>query len=215
MPLQVIGAGLSRTGTLSLKLALEQLGFGPCFHMLEFVKPKFEPRRMLWEAAMDGETPDWETIFAGFSSAVDMPACLYYGKLSLAYPQAKVILTVRDAAGWYRSSSSTIWAAEPLVEARTPARSERAEKLRTATIREIGFDLLEDPRDEALTTALFNRYNEQAKREIPRARLLVLDVKQGWQPLCAFLGVAIPQTPFPSENATAEFQTRFGSPPSG
>ena len=109
MSLKVIGAGLSRTGTLSLKLALEQLGFGPCFHMVEFVKPEYEPRRVLWEAVRDGGEPDWEAMFAGFATAVDMPACLYYRKLSAAFPRAKVILTVRDPASWYRSAVATIW----------------------------------------------------------------------------------------------------------
>lgn len=212
MPLKVIGAGLSRTGTLSLKLALEQLSFGPCFHMLEFIKPAYAPRRRLWERAMDGETPDWETIFAGFAAAVDMPAHLYYRKLARAYPRAQVILTVRDPASWYRSSTATVWA--PTGQRRAPeGDGGRAAKLRSATIRELGFDLLEDPANEAVTTALFNRYNEQVKHDIPPERLLVFDVSDGWAPLCAFLGVPAPQTPFPSENPTAEFQTRFGSPP--
>jgi len=213
MTLKVIGAGLSRTGTLSLKLALEELGFGPCFHMMEFVKPEYEPRRTLWEAARDGERPDWEAMFAGFSSAVDMPACLYYRKLSLAYPRAKIILTVRDPASWYRSAVATVWAPAPAGQAGAPGAAERAAKLRGATIREVGFDILEDPRNEALTTALFSRYSEQVKRDIPPQRLLLFDVRTGWEPLCTFLGVPVPQTPFPSENSAAEFQTRFGSPP--
>jgi hypothetical protein len=211
MPLQVIGAGLSRTGTLSLKLALEQLGFGPCFHMLEFVKPQYEPRRRLWERAMDGEAADWEAIFAGFSSAVDMPACLYYRKLSRAYPLAHVILTVRDPASWYRSSLATVWGDAPSGPTGTPDRNSRAAKLKAANLREVGFDILEDPRNEALTTALFNRYNEQVKHDVSPERLLVFDVEDGWEPLCAFFGVAVPQTPFPRENSAAEFQTHFGS----
>lgn len=213
MPLKVIGAGLSRTGTLSLKLALEQLGFGPCFHMMEFIKPEYEPRRPLWERAMDGEEPDWEAIFDGFSSAVDMPAHLYYRKLSLAYPKASIILTVRDPESWYRSSLATVWANEPSGQANAPQGGERAAKLRAATIREIGFDLLEEPRNGPLTTALFNRYGEQVKHDIPVERLLVFDVAEGWGPLCAFLRVPVPQTPFPRENSAAEFQSRFGSPP--
>jgi hypothetical protein len=213
MPLKVIGAGLSRTGTLSLKLALEQLGFGPCFHMTEFIGPKYEPRRALWERAMDGEEPDWEAMFAGYSSAVDMPTHLYYRKLSRTYPQAKVILTVRDAASWYRSSAATVWAAAPPGPTRPPDRLDRAAKMKAASIREVGFDVLEDPRNEPLTMALFNRYSEQVKRDVTTERLLVFAVSEGWEPLCNFLGVPVPQTPFPRENAAAEFETRFGSPP--
>ena len=213
MPLKVIGAGLSRTGTLSLKLALEALGFGPCFHMMEFVKPEYEPRRMLWEAVRDGEKPDWEAMFAGFASAVDMPTSLYYRRLSLAYPQTKIILTVRDAASWYRSAVATVWAAAPLGQAGAPGAAERTARVKAATIREVGFDILEDPRNEPLTTALFDRYSAQVKRDIPPERLLIFDVGNGWEPLCAFLGVPVPQTPFPRENAAAEFQTRFAPSP--
>ena len=214
MTLQVIGAGLSRTGTLSLKHALEQLGFGPCFHMTEFIKPEYEPRRMLWDRAMEGETPDWETIFEGFASAVDMPACLYYRKLARAYPNARVVLTVRDPASWYRSSIATVWAGAPQGQATAPGREERGAKLRAANLREVGFDVLEDPRSEPLTTALFERHREQVKHDIPADRLLVFDVDDGWAPLCAFLGVAVPPGPFPRQNSAAEFQTRFGSNPS-
>jgi hypothetical protein len=213
MPLKVIGAGLSRTGTLSLKLALEALGFGPCFHMMEFVKPEYEPRRMLWEAVRDGEEPDWEAMFAGFASAVDMPTSLYYRRLSFAYPQAKIILTVRDTASWYRSAVATVWAPGPSGQAGAPGAAERTARVKAATIREVGFDILEDPRNEPLTTALFDRYSEQVKRDIPPERLLIFDVGNGWEPLCAFFGVPVPQTPFPRENAAAEFQTRFAPSP--
>jgi hypothetical protein len=210
MPLKVIGAGLSRTGTLSLKLALEQLGFGPCFHMAEFIKPEYEPRRVLWEKASDGETPDWEMVFSGFSSAVDMPACVYYRKLARAYPQSKVILTVRDAASWYRSSVATTWAGAPVGQTVSPARADRAVKMRAANIREVGFDLLENPLDETHTIALFDRYTEQVKQDVPSERLLVFNVAQGWEPLCNFLDVPTPKTPFPRENSTDEFGSRFG-----
>jgi len=218
MTLDVIGAGLSRTGTLSLKFALEQLGFGPCFHMLEFIKPEYEPQRALWEQAAAGEPPDWETMFAGFSSAVDMPACLYYRKLMCAYPQARVILTVRDARSWYRSSVATVWAEAPLghnraAKAAVSEHADRAARLKAASLREIGFDILEDPRDEAFTIARFERYTQQVMHEVPAERLLVFDVAEGWGPLCDFLGVATPPSPFPRENAAPDFQARFGTVP--
>ena len=201
MPLKVIGAGYSRTGTLSLKLALDQLGFGPCFHMLEFIRPEYEARRALWPRADEGATPDWEAIFAGFSSAVDVPTCLYYRKLAIAYPQAKVILTVRDPAAWYHSAKATI----AVGQARAPGGAEQAAKQRTITIREVGLDLLEDLSNEPLTIALFNRYTEQVKRDIALERLLVFDVKEGWEPLCGFLGAPVPKAPFPRTNSTGQF----------
>jgi hypothetical protein len=201
MPLDVIGAGYSRTGTLSLKLALEQLGFGPCFHMVEFIRPEYAPRRTLWRRVDEGEPPDWEAIFAGFSSAVDVPTCLYYRKLATAYPQAKVILTVRDPAAWYRSANATV----VVGQARAPGGVAQAARQKATTLREVGIDPLEDLSNEPLTIALFNRYNEQVKRDIAPERLLVLDVQEGWEPLCGFLGVPVPGSPFPQTNSTDQF----------
>ena len=201
MPLKVIGAGYSRTGTLSLKLALEQLGFGPCFHMVEFISPDYTARRLLWQHADEGKTPDWETIFNGFSSAVDVPACLYYRKLASAYPRAKVILTVRDPAAWYRSARATI----AVGQAHAPEGAEHAAKMNAVIVREVGFNILEDLDDEARSIALFNRDTEQVRRDIAPERLLVFDVREGWEPLCSFLGARVPKTPFPRTNSTEEF----------
>ena len=201
MTLKVIGAGLGRTGTLSLKLALEQLGFGPCFHMVEFIRPEYAPRRALWRHADEGEEPDWEAIFEGFSSAVDVPACLYYRKLAAVYPQAKIVLTVRDPAAWYRSARATI----AIGQAHAPDGAEHAAKMNAVIVREVGFNILEDLDDEARSIALFNRYTEQVKRDIAPERLLVFDVKEGWEPLCEFLGVRVPKAPFPRTNSTEQF----------
>ena len=105
MTLKVIGAGLGRTGTMSLKLALERLGLGPCYHMAELImNPERTP---LWIAAADGK-PDWEAVFAGYSSTTDYPACLYWRELAAAYPNAKVILTKRDREKWFESTQATI-----------------------------------------------------------------------------------------------------------
>lgn len=201
MPLKVIGAGYSRTGTLSLKLALEQLGFGPCFHMVEFISPGYAPRRALWKIAEDGGSPDWKTIFAGFTSAVDMPTCLYYRRLAAAYPEAKVILTLRDPAAWYRSAKATI----PVGQALVGVSEAKAAQDRAIALREVGIDLLEDLDDEPLTIQLFERYVDQVKWEITPDRLLVFDVKEGWEPLCRFLSAPVPSTPFPRTNSTEEF----------
>src|SRR5262249_49943482 len=123
---------------------------------------------------------------------------------------ASIVLTVRDAASWYRSSMATVWADRPTGRTDTPGAGERAARLRAATLREVGLNVLEDPNNEPLTTSLFDRYSAQVKQDIPPERLLVFDVAQGWEPLCKFLRVPAPQTPFPRENAAEDFQHRFG-----
>ena len=107
MTLDVIGAGFGRTGTMSLKVALEELGFGPCYHMSEvFAHPEHVE---LWRAAAQGKEVDWEQIFGGYRATVDWPACSFYGELMEKYPDAKVILTVRDPQRWYESAYNTIY----------------------------------------------------------------------------------------------------------
>jgi hypothetical protein len=94
MTLKVIGAGFGRTGTSSLKQALEDLGFGPCHHMTEVIAhPQQVP---VWEAAMNGEPVEWEDVFHAYQSAVDWPSAAFYEPLMERYPDARVILTVRD-----------------------------------------------------------------------------------------------------------------------
>src|SRR5262245_50709202 len=105
--LRVIGAGFGRTGTLSLKAALEQLGFNPCYHMVEVLSHPDHIAR--WRAIGEGQAAEWEALFAGYQAAVDVPASEYYAQLMQAYPEAKVVLTVRDPEQWYESASSTIF----------------------------------------------------------------------------------------------------------
>ncbi len=198
MPLSVIGAGFGRTGTLSLKLALEQLGFGPCYHMMEVI-PRPEAVA-LWEAVGDGEIRDWERIFDGFCATVDWPAATYYAELAEAYPEAKVILSQRDPEAWFASTQATIF--------------------------EHGFDDLEDPfqrmankvvsrlfdyrlHDREHCIAVYERHNAEVIARIPAGRLLVYEASQGWGPLCAFLGVAEPEGPMPKVNSTDEFRMRL------
>jgi hypothetical protein len=107
--MEVIGAGFGRTGTLSLKVALEQLGRGPCLHMLDVIG---NPGRISgWRSVLDGFETDWERLFDGFGSAVDWPACTYYAELAAAFPAARVVLTVRPAEAWYESMRDTLYAA--------------------------------------------------------------------------------------------------------
>jgi hypothetical protein len=200
MPLQVIGAGLGRTGTMSLKLALEALGFGPCFHMVEIFR---QPRlAALWECAAKGEPMDWEDVFRGFSATVDWPSCNFYRELANAYPAAKVILTLRDPDSWYESTQKTIFAdLDELLDDQSNAWA-RMTKL---VIKDFFDGRLHD-RDHVI--AVYARHNENVRRIIPKERLLIYEVTQGWGPLCEFLGVPVPGSPFPRSNSTEEFLAR-------
>lgn len=196
MPLDVIGAGLGRTGTLSLKLALEQLGLGPCYHMLEV---RAAPERLEhWNRIAAGEKVDWEEVFAGFRSTVDWPACNYWRELMARYPDAKVILSLRDPDAWFRSTQATIFS--DAVQSGAPP---SVVKILTDVV---GKDL----GDRESCIAAFERHNASVKAGVPAGRLLVFDAKQGWEPLCAFLGVPVPDAPFPAVNTTEQFRTMIG-----
>lgn len=215
MQLEVIGAGLGRTGTMSLKAALEKLGFGPCYHMIEvFDNPEHIP---YWEAAIRGEDADWERIFGGYSSAVDYPVASFYKELMERYPDAKVILSVRDPERWYESARNTIYRASeaahsPLISvmARFVPRlrgMKRAVTMNEALIWKRDFDGRFEDREYAMD--VFRRHNEEVKVHVAAEKLLVYEVKEGWEPLCAFLGVPVPDEPFPRLNDTAMFQRRI------
>lgn len=205
MVLAVIGAGYGRTGTLSLKTALERLGFGPCHHMIElFHHPDQIPA---WNEAVDGAEVDWDRLLAGYRSAVDWPSCHFWRELADRYPAAKVILTVRDPHQWYQSARATIFRTldEPPVDPSAKAQWKLVRKM----ILEQTFG--GSTADEELAIAVLERHNEELKRAIPDERLLVYEVDQGWEPLCGFLGMAVPDEPFPKVNTTEEFVGRLAS----
>lgn len=196
MPLHVIGAGLGRTGTLSLKLALEQLGLGPCYHMLEV---RSAPERLEhWNRIADGARVPWDAVFAGFRSTVDWPACNYWREIMATYPGAKVILSQRDPESWFRSTQATIFSDE--VQSGAPP------SIRKILKAVVGDDL----HDRERCIAAFERHNASVRAEVPADKLLVFDAKQGWQPLCRFLSVAVPDAPFPSVNTTDDFRKMIG-----
>lgn len=200
MTLSVIGAGYGRTGTLSLKLALEQLGFGPCYHMMEVLKKPGAPQQWL-DVAM-GKTPDWDAVFEGFAATVDWPSATYYRELAEAYPKAKVILTVRDPQAWFESTQATIFARDP---------SEAPDKVwGEMAARVIGklFDGRMHDRNHLIS--VFERHNAEVQRVIPADRLLVYEASQGWGPLCGFLGVPVPDAEPVKVNDRADFAKRFG-----
>ncbi len=205
MALEIIGAGFGRTGTYSLKAALERLGFGPCHHMSEvFGNPS---QIDLWSAVADGR-PEFERIFAGFRAAVDFPVSAYWKAVLAAYPAAKVILTYRDPEEWYASFSQTIL---PLVLDKTAWPADRRAWFEMIE-RVIVGEALGGRVDRDSVLAAY-RANESAVRDlVPQGKALVFSVGDGWEPLCRFLDVDRPDEPFPRTNARADF---FASVKSG
>lgn len=202
MTLKVIGAGVGRTGTYSLKMALNQLGLGPCHHMEEVIHnmPLHVP---LWAAAAAGR-PDWDAIYKGYESAVDWPTAGFFRELHAAYPAARFVLTLRSPESWVESFSQTIY---KLLEQSDKAPPHMREWLDMGTkvIAKTGFP---NGLDAAGLTKAFNAHNDAVKAAIPAHQLLVYQVKEGWGPLCAFLGVPEPAEPFPRTNDRGEFWDR-------
>ena len=197
MALEVIGAGLGRTATFSLKFALEHLGIGPCYHMSE-VFAAGRRNVPLWLDVVRGK-PDWEAVFAGFQSTTDYPACTYWRELAAFYPHAKVILTVRDADSWFDSVSETIFS--PKMQGSLVGSPVGA------MMQGVIFDAFGGRgNDRAFMTDWFVRRNQAVIDSLPSDRLLVFSPKEGWKPLCAFLGVPVPDAPFPRVNSRDELK---------
>jgi len=208
MTIKVIGAGYGRTGTLSLKAALEQLGLGPCYHMLEVIN-RPENADAWYDAAQDdGAAADWDDMLQGYQSCVDWPAAHFWRPLSAHYPDAKVILTRRDEEAWWQSMTKTILAnmLKTNDEVTNPDRVRMRRMSRDLIVTKVFEGILED-REHVL--AAYRRNIREVTMGIPKDRLLIFDVAQGWAPLCEFLGVATPDTPFPRTNNTQEFQERL------
>jgi hypothetical protein len=200
MALKIVGSGLGRTGSMSLKLALEQLGFGPCHHMVEvFAHPETTP---LWVAASHGR-PDWEAVFKDYVSAVDYPTAGYWREIADTYPDAKVIHTERDPDAWFDSTQATIFAPGSFADNPPPQLKEFFESFTGPLAGHI--------HDRAFMTDFFRRNSDEVKATIAPERLLVLQVGEGWERLCAFLGVPVPGTPYPRENTREQFIGRVAA----
>ena len=202
MGLKVIGAGVGRTGTYSLKLAINELEFGPCHHMEE-VLHNMSVHVPLWSAAAAG-APDWSHIFKGYESAVDWPTACFFRELLKEYPSAKFILTERDPEKWADSFAATIYT---LLAGKDEAPPEMRAWLDMAgdVIAKTGFPPGLDR--DALVEA-FIAHTNAVKETIPASQLLVFEVRQGWKPLCDFLGTPVPATEFPRTNHREEFWDR-------
>jgi Sulfotransferase domain len=193
----VIGSGLGRTGTLSLKLALDQLGFGPCHHMREVLD---HPERVpLWIAAFEGR-PHWEAVFEGYSSTVDAPGCRFWRELAEYYPEAKVLHSVRDPDAWFDSTQKSVFAPDSHSLNPLPP----FDRFFAHNLRPFQGGI----HDRAFMTDYFRRHSAEVERTIPPHRLLIYEVGQGWDPLCEFLGVPVPESPFPLTNTREEFAAR-------
>ena len=202
MTLKVIGAGFGRTGTLSLKLALEKLGFNPCHHMMEvFGKPE---HIALWQDAADGKRADWEAIFDGYQAAVDWPVCAFWEELAEVYPDAKFILSKRDADKWFASASATIFAGM-----RSGDKSDPHRNMITTLIVDSTFG--GDIENAEHAKGVFEAHNAKVQATLPVERLLVFEASDGWEPLCAYLGVPVPGEPYPRTNSTEDFNKRAKS----
>ncbi|WIM99111.1 sulfotransferase [Actinoplanes oblitus] len=200
--MDVIGVGLGRTGTLSLKAALERLGYGPCAHMLPLMA---DPDRCrLFSAAAAGDPGSLDKALDGFRSTVDWPGVYFWRRLVEQYPEAKVLLSVRDPQAWYASAERTIWAA---ANRPTPPGMEAFREMADATNFAGMFDGRFGDRDFAIE--VYRRHNDEVRRVVPAERLLEFRVEQGWGPLCEFLGRPVPDEEFPRLNDTATFHARL------
>jgi hypothetical protein len=213
--MQLIGAGLPRTGTLSQKVALEMLGLAPCYHMVNVLGDLDEAQ--VWRRALDGEGP-WDEVFDGFQATVDWPGSFFYRELIDVYPDAKVLLSVREADTWERSMRDTIWGlfyGDVLMRDLSTARARVDPKwhgyieMMKEMWRRSG--LISDAADtdsDSMRSAM-ERFNEEVQLTVPSDRLLVWSASDGWEPLCRFLDVPVPSTPFPHLNDSREFADRI------
>ena len=205
MTIQLIGAGLGRTGTMSLKLAIEQLLGGTCHHMKEvFARVDEIP---VWHAAMRDEPVDFAGLLADYEAIVDYPGAAVWRELAEAFPDAPVLLSTRSSAQvWWESASATIF----------PTSTEPPSNDDEAAHRAMGRDMFAkslgdvDLSDEAAVTAAYEAHNAAVRATIPTDRLFEYRPGDGWAPLCAALGLAEPDEPFPHTNTREEFRSRRG-----
>ena len=194
MTLRVVGAGLGRTGTHSLKIALERLLGAPCYHMVDAVAhPEHVP---VWSAAARGDATDWLGLFAEHRAAVDWPASAFFAELADAFPKAIVLLSVRDAEAWWRSAENTIF---PAIDAAGDGPWAQMVRGMLAT----RFTPNYRERDAAI--AAFEAHNARVRASVPAGRLLEWRAEDGWAPICAALDLPVPDTPFPRTNTSEEW----------
>ncbi|PRY02466.1 sulfotransferase family protein [Allonocardiopsis opalescens] len=208
--MQVIGVGFGRTGTVSLRLALEALGFAPCYHMKELYD---RPERLaLWRAAAEGRA-DWTQVLAGYRATLGWPGCAFWPGLVAAFPEAKVILTSRDPAEWYRSAYRTLYRSRfgPDGAPRTPeGRAGEVFAFNEEVIWQGAFGGRFEQPEHAVR--VFTEHERRVRAGVPAERLLEFRAADGWAPLCAFLGVPVPDRPYPDTNSAESYRARVLGP---
>jgi hypothetical protein len=206
MPLQVVGAGLGRTGTASLKQALEMLLGSPCYHMFEVYEHR--DHDALWQAAARGEPVDLEHLMSGYAASVDWPACAFWRELATASPDAVILLSTRDSAEtWWASMERTI---VPTVKAAIPPDEPDLANHRAMVRELLGRRFTRDWDSPEAAMAAYEHHNEDVRRSADPRRLVEWRPGDGWEPICAALGAAVPSQPFPHENSTSDFRSRQG-----
>ncbi|MFI9842903.1 sulfotransferase family protein [Nonomuraea sp. NPDC051941] len=218
MSLRVVGAGFPRTGTTSLKAALERLLGAPCYHMQElFGRPD---DAAVWRDACAGVMPDWQRFLAGYAAGVDWPISWFWRELSAEFPDALVLLSRRESAErWYQSMDRTVLegarrltrgdfagARPPMDALGTPEQARAMEEM----IRALFGGAFGDPHDRDKVIAAYERHLAEVRATVPAHRLLEWQPADGWQPLCAALDLPVPDEPFPHENTTADMRARMG-----
>lgn len=208
MALRVIGSGFGRTGTMSTKIALEQLGFGPCHHMVEVMGNDTQPPH--WRKLANGDQVDWSVVFKGYNSQVDFPGAAYWHEIFEAFPDARVIHTERPEEDWWASFSKTIGKFFRLRESLElpPHIAAVFETMDQLLIQDFLGGL-----DRETAIKAYRRNNEKVRATVPEDRLLIFTPSDGWKPLCGFLQVPTPEGDFPRSHVRDEFWAHFGGEP--
>src|SRR5580704_1178005 len=203
--LKVVGAGVGRTGTHSLKDALEILLGGTCHHMIEviMVSPEQIPT---WIAAIDGQQIDWDELMKPYTAQVDWPGASFWPELAAANPDALVILSTRDPDAWYTSCTNTIFAGMRQM-------IDDGNEWMAAVVRMLGERFSDKIEDKDAMIEAFHKHNAAVRAGVPKERLLEWTAGDGWEPICERLGVPVPAEPFPKVNTTEEFRAMVGMPP--
>jgi hypothetical protein len=207
MALRVVGAGLGRTGTLSLKAALEQLLGGPCYHMLE-ISGRTDDLEV-WHEAVRGTSPDWTTFLADYRATVDWPACAFWRELMMANPDARVLLSTRSSAdAWWKSANDTIFR---VLQREPPADTTREALAHGAMARDMLTNVFTPGwADEGAAKRAYEAHNAEVRAAVAPDRLVEWQPGDGWSPICTALDLPVPDEPFPHANSTAEFRAMAG-----